>query len=196
MIRPSRVPIAWIRASDPSREIWARSSPLRRSRFPACWTERPMAALSLSRATCMVTSPSRRQAISPIQRRPRVRRASADAERQLGRADATPRAVGEEPLDAPVLERVERDRAEPAPLVQYRPGERQRPLDLVELVVDRDAQGLEGALGRVASREARRCGHGPLDHLDELLRGVQVARFASADDRAGDGVGEALLAVL
>ena len=48
-------------------------------------------------------------------------RAPAPADRQVGRADAAARAVGEEALDAPVLERVEGDRGEPAAGAQQRP---------------------------------------------------------------------------
>ena len=71
-----------------------------------------------------------------------------------------------------------------------------RLVDLCELVVDGDAQRLEGALGRVAAGELRRDRHGALDHVDELLRGRQLGAGACAGDRAGDLAGVALLAVI
>ena len=81
--------------------------------------------------------------------------AAADADRQVGRADAAARAVGEEALDAPVLERVEGDGGQPAAGRSSSQAQRQRRVELAELVVDRDAQRLEGALGGVAAGEAR-----------------------------------------
>src|SRR5205085_63144 len=69
----------------------------------------------------------------------------------------------------------------------------ERAVELVELAVDRDAQRLERALGRMAAGEARRRRDRGLDELDELLRGVERPR---AHDRAGDLVGVALLAEL
>ena len=68
-----------------------------------------------------------------------------------------PRArVGEEVLHAAVLERVEGDPGEHAALAQQAPGERQRAVELAELVVDRDPQRLEGALGGMARRRSVR----------------------------------------
>ena len=95
-------------------------------------------------------------------------RAPAAADRQVGRADAAARAVGEEALDAPVLERVEGDRGEPAAGAQQLPRQRQRGVELVELVVDRDPDRLEGALGRVPAGEARGRGDRGGDRVDEL----------------------------
>src|ERR671917_232553 len=68
-----------------------------------------------------------------------LRRAPAAADRKIGRADAAAGAVGEEALHAPVLERVERDRREPATDAEQVPRERQCLLELAELVVHRDA---------------------------------------------------------
>ncbi len=73
---------------------------------------------------------------------------------QLGRADAAAREIGEEALDAAVLVRVEADRGEPAAGHEQLPGLGQRRVERVELAVDGDPQGLEGALGRVAAAEA------------------------------------------
>ena len=91
---------------------------------------------------------------------------------------------------------MERNGPEPPALPQRRPRERERLLELVELVVDGDAQRLEGALGRVATGEARGRGHRPLDHVHELLGRLQLALVAATHDRARDRVGVALLAVL
>ena len=116
------------------------------------------------------------------------------ADRQVGRADAALRAVGEEALDAPVLQRVERDRGEPAGRAQQLPGERERLVELVELAVDRDPDRLEGALGRVAAAEPRGRGDRGGDGVDELEGGGESA--AAADDLPRDPLGVALLAVL
>ena len=56
------------------------------------------------------------------------------------------------------------------PVAQQRPGERERAVELLELVVDGDPQRLEGALGRVAAGEPRRRGDRRLDRVDQLLR--------------------------
>ena len=105
-----------------------------------------------------------------------LRRAAAAAHGQVGRADAAARAVGEEALHAPVLERVERDRGEPAADAQQVPRARERGVELAELVVDRDADGLEGALRRVPAGEAGRRGDRGRDRVDELERGRRAAR--------------------
>ena len=66
------------------------------------------------------------------------------------------------------------------------PGERQRVVELGELVVDGDPQRLERAPGRVAAGELGRHRDRRLDHLDELLGGAQLAarRRARAIARA------------
>src|SRR5688572_5991088 len=87
-----------------------------------------------------------------------LRRAAAAADGQVGRADAAAGAVGEEALDAPVLQRVEGDGRQAAVLAQDLPGERQRGVELGELLVDGDPDRLEGALGRVPAGEAGGCG--------------------------------------
>ena len=76
------------------------------------------------------------------------------------------------------------------------PGQRQRRVDLVELVVDRDAQRLEDALGGVTGGEA--CGYGDRvgDHVDELRGRLDRLTRALAHDRARDLARVALLAVL
>ena len=123
-----------------------------------------------------------------------LRLAPAGADRQVGRADAALGARDEEALDAPVLERVKGDRAEAPAGAQALPGERQRGVELAELVVDGDPQGLEDALGGMAAGEARRGGDGAGDDVDERDRRVDRRALALADDRAGDRPGVALLA--
>jgi hypothetical protein len=88
---------------------------------------------------------------------------------------------------------VEGDRAEPAARAQQLPGQRQRGVELRQLVVDRDADRLEAALGRMPAGEARRRRDGGRDRVDELEGGVQRP---AAQDLRGDAVGVALLAVL
>ena len=85
-----------------------------------------------------------------------LRRPAAAADGQVGRADAAARAVGEEALDAAVLERVERDRGEPAADAQQVPRARERLVELAQLVVDRDPDRLERALGRDGRRRTAR----------------------------------------
>ena len=125
-------------------------------------------------------------------------RAAAAAHRKVGRADAAARAVGQEVLDAPVLERVERDRGQaPAVLVQDRPGLGQRPLQIVQLVVDHDADGLKYALCRGTSSKSAPHGgrQSGLDGGHEVGRGLQRGLLAAADDLAGDDARVAILAV-
>src|SRR6202007_1948144 len=73
---------------------------------------------------------------------------------------------------------------------------RQRVLELTELVVDRDAQRLKGALGRVPAAEARRRRDRGVDRLDERQRGRDRNARAPPDDRPRDRRGAALLAEL
>ena len=65
-------------------------------------------------------------------------------------------ALGQEALDAPILERVKRDPGEHAALAQQLPGQRKRAVELPELVVDGDPQRLEGALGGMAAARSAR----------------------------------------
>src|SRR5918998_4207748 len=65
----------------------------------------------------------------------RLGRVAAHAHGQVGRADAAARLVGEEALDATVLERVERERGDAAADLRHGPGQRQRLVELLELAV-------------------------------------------------------------
>ena len=123
----------------------------------ACVVELPGRAQArrARRAGCAATSP----ADGTIERRAQQRRlglAPARAHRQVGRADAAPGALGQEALDAAVLERVEGDAGQHAALAQQLPGQRQRGVELLQLVVDGDPERLERALGGMAAGEARR----------------------------------------
>ena len=116
--------------------------------------------------------------------------APAHADREVGRADAAARALGEEALHAPVLERVEGDRREPAALAQHLPRERERAVERVELGVHRDPDRLEHSLGRAAGAEAP--AHGGrqrgLDRGNELAgRLDRRALAARARSRARSG---------
>src|SRR5580704_11784268 len=72
-----------------------------------------------------------------------LRLVAADADREVGRTDAAARLLGQEALDAPVLERMERDRRHTAACHEQLPRQRQGFIDLGELIVDGDAQRLE-----------------------------------------------------
>src|SRR5579875_3952084 len=71
----------------------------------------------------------------------------ADAHGKLGRTDAAPRALDEEALDDPVLERVERDRRQTTAGREQLPRLRQRRGELRELAVHGNAERLECPLG-------------------------------------------------
>ena len=107
--------------------------------------------------------------------------AAADADREVRRADAPARALGEEALHAPVLERVEGDRGEPAAGAQQIPGRRQRALERAELVVHGDPDRLEHALGGMPAR--RSCGGAPAP--PRLIASTSSRSSRSARARAG-----------
>ena len=72
----------------------------------------------------------------------------------------------------------------------------QRGVELTELVVDGDADGLEDALGRMAGREAGRDRHRVGHDLDELVRRLERSVVAGADEGACDRPRITLLAVV
>src|SRR4029079_1660914 len=113
-------------------------------------------------------------------------RISADAHGQVGRADAATGPLGEEALDATVLERVEGERADAATDLRDAPAERERLVELLQLAVDRDADCLEGALGRVAAGKAGGRGDRGGDRLVELEGRRELLAAAAADDLARD----------
>src|SRR5205807_4425057 len=120
--------------------------------------------------------------------------AAAHAHGQLGGADASTRPVGEEALHTAVFKRVEGDPSQPASWAEDAPGQWQRFVELIELVVDRDAKGLERPLGGMAGGESGRSRNRRLDHVDQLERALQRLVPALGDDGARDRSREALLA--
>ena len=119
------------------------------------------------------------------------------AHREVRRADAAPRPGDQEALHAAVFQRMEGNPCKPAMYAQQLPAGGQRRVELAELVVDRDADGLEDALGRVPGR---RSGRGPAPRAVTTSTSSLVvssgAVGARADERAGDGPRVALLAVV
>src|SRR5436190_1416354 len=124
-----------------------------------------------------------------------LRSPPANANGEVGRAHAATRAIGEIALHAAVLQRVERDSGEPTAFAQQVPGGRQPPVERAELVVHRDADGLEHALGGVAATELLGGRHGRLDRVHELEGGLYRSRLPPPRDGTRDLPGKALLAV-
>src|SRR5829696_6682489 len=123
--------------------------------------------------------------------RPPVERAQlglvpADADREVGWADAAALVLAHEPLDLAVLERVEADHREPAAGAEHLEGGGERVLELAQLVVDGNSQRLEDPLGRMPVAEARRRGDRGPDDLDELARPLDRPPAALASDRPRD----------
>src|SRR6478736_4172307 len=75
---------------------------------------------------------------------------AADANREVRRAGTALLARAQEALDDSVLQRMEADDGKPAAGPQHLERLRQRVLERAELVVDRDPEGLEDALGGMA----------------------------------------------
>src|SRR5438093_6923534 len=84
-----------------------------------------------------------------------TRAVPADAGGEVGRTDAVARFARHELLHDAVLERVEGDDREPATGSKDPERGREAFLDVLELVVDGDAQGLEHARRRVDASAAR-----------------------------------------
>src|SRR5205823_11438408 len=125
----------------------------------------------------------------------RLRSAPAHANGEVRRAHAATRAIGEIALHAAVLQRVERDSGEPTAFAQQVPGGRQPPVERPELVVHRDADGLEHPFGGVAAAELLGGRHGRLDRVHELEGGLYRSRLPPPRDGTRDLPGKALLAV-
>src|SRR6266852_1817386 len=90
---------------------------------------------------------------------------------------------------------MEADHSEPATGPQHREGGRQRGLEGAELVVDRDPQRLEHALGGMSLAEAGRRRNGGLDRLDEIACSFERLLLPAPYDRLRDLACIALLAV-
>ena len=119
----------------------------------------------------------------------------ADADGEVGRADAAALALAHELLGLAVLERVETDDREAAAGAEHLEGGGERVLELAQLVVDGNSQRLEDPLGRMPVAEARRRGNRGPDDLDELAGPLDRPPAALASDRLRDLTRVPLLAV-
>ena len=128
---------------------------------------------------------------------PQARVPAADADRQLGRADAAPALGLEEPLDDPVLERVVAQDDEPAAGTEEVEGGGQAGLERFELLVDGDPQSLE----RRGSRDGSGAGCAGWAGATRSMRAASSSAVvigcdpAGVDDRPGDARRLRLLAV-
>ena len=113
--------------------------------------------------------------------------------RSGGTVEVVPR--GEGLLDEPVLERVVAHHHDAAADADGVDGGGDGPAQHAELVVDLDAQRLEGALGRVSARTPRRRRDRLAEQLDQPGRAGERLGLPLPDDRPGDLAGELLLAV-
>ena len=143
------------------------------------------------RGDLLVAREARRRADGSQARRP-----AADADRDLRRADAAAPLGGDEALDDAVLERVVGEDGQPAARPQQVDGRGQRRGQRLQLAVDRDAQGLEGARrGMRPPTAAAGDRHDALDERGQVGGGLDRPRPALLDDRARDAPSVGLLAV-
>ena len=98
----------------------------------------------------------------------------------------------DEPLDPAILQAVEGDQNQPAAGPQQGGRRLEQPLDLAQLVIDRDAQRLEHLGCRRAAGLAAALGAG--DHGGEVGGGGDRLLGASGDDGPGDAPGLRLVA--
>src|SRR6476646_69068 len=111
---------------------------------------------------------------------------AADADRQLGRADAAPPLGGDEALDDPVLERVVAEDDEPAARPQEGARGGERVLECLELLGDRDPERLEDAgRGVDPATDPRVAGGDALDERRQGLGGGDRLGLPLGDDRPG-----------
>src|SRR5271169_214243 len=103
-------------------------------------------------------------------------------------------ALLQKPLYPPVLERMKRDHHQPATLHQQLLGRDEPAIELTKLVVDGDAESLEGPSCRVLSRLKFR--HSGAHDFGEFDRTSDGAVMLGHRNRARDPAGEAFLAVL
>jgi len=93
---------------------------------------------------------------------------TAYADRQLRRAKATFRVPRHEALDAPILERMERDDREATAHTEEVPSGGKGAVDGFELRVHGDANCLEGSFGGMPAPKPVRRRNGIADGVDEL----------------------------
>ena len=103
---------------------------------------------------------------------------------------------GELALDDPVLQRLIGHHGDPAARAQGRQRGGYRLPQRLQLGVDRDAQRLEGALGRVTAGASGRRRDRLVEQFDELTGRRERRAGATAHDERGDTAREALLAEL
>src|SRR5205814_2116797 len=139
---------------------------------------RPMLELSFSNPSWRVTMPISAKATKAIEVRPRSRRSRIGCPASRSSNERVPTAS-----PPPVLERLEGNGGQHAAIGEEAPGERQRAVELPELVVDRDPQCLEGALGGMTSGEASGSGDGGVDGVHQLERRADRPLLAPAHDR-------------
>src|SRR5947208_13346787 len=107
------------------------------------------------------------------------RRRAARRRRQMARsARHRAAAAPQEGFDPDVFERMEGDDGEPSARLQQAFGGNQAAVELAELVIDRDAQGLKGAGGRIEAGLALR-DRGAYD-IGELAGAAKGARRRAA----------------
>ena len=115
----------------------------------------------------------------------------AHAHREVGGAGASGSRRGEAALDDPILERVVRDHDDPTSRSQHPHGDVERIGECIQLVVDGDPNGLEGASSGMAPGPPGPSRHGGGHDLGEMDR---VRDRAGGDDRPRDAGGVTLLA--
>src|SRR5207253_2807760 len=106
---------------------------------------------------------------------------------EVGRTDAVARLAGHELLRGPILERMEGDDREPATRTQDPHRRLEAACEVTELVIDRDAQGLEHPSGGVDLPATARLHAG--DEPPEFLGADEGAARPAANDRPGDAGG-------
>jgi hypothetical protein len=118
----------------------------------------------------------------------------ADAGGEVGRTNAVARFTREELFDDPILERMERDHHDAAAGAECAHGRGECPLEVRELVVDRDAKSLENARRGVDAARPPRL-HAS-DETAEVVGRLEGRFDAATDDRSRDARRLRLLAVL
>ena len=119
----------------------------------------------------------------------------AGAEGLLGRTETVLSCDVECVLDKGVLERVEGDDPKTPTGPEERYGGLQPAAEALQLVVDLDAESLEGAGGGMDPLGPEAAGDGLLDQLPELRGGGEGPLTPLPDDGPGDAGGEPLVAV-
>jgi hypothetical protein len=120
--------------------------------------------------------------------------APGDRRRVARPARRAARALGQEILDDAVFQRMEGHHRQATARLQHPLGGHETGLQLIQLGVDRDAQSLERAGGRM-DLGALAAAQGALDHMGQVQGAGERPLFAALDDEAGDPARGVLLAV-